>query len=83
MVMKIDVCKWDGFDGFSKLNAWEILIVVGFGEGGQGRFGQALVMDPPVLDMDEHVQLEVLVPNIMLGAAHVDLEEETTLQILY
>ena len=30
-------------------------------------------MPQPVLYLDEQVQLEVLIPNLLVGAAHVDL----------
>lgn len=40
-------------------------------------------MHPPVLDLDEYLQPQILDLNIMLGVAHAMFGEDTTMQILH
>ena len=52
------------------------MVVVGCGRLGWGRSGQSYTMPRPVLYLDEQFQLEVLFPNILVGAANVDMGGE-------
>jgi hypothetical protein len=46
---------------------------------GWGRSRQSHMMEPLVLYLDLDVQLRVFVPNLLVGAAKVDMGAETTL----
>ena len=53
--------------------------LVEVGASGCGRSRESPVMEPVVLYMDLDVQLSVLVPNLLVGAANVDMGRDTVL----
>ena len=54
------------------------MVVVGCGPLGRGCSGQFYTMPRYVLDLDKQVQLEVLLPNILVGTATVDMGGESS-----
>jgi hypothetical protein len=55
------------------------LKLIGVGASGWGRSHQSPVMEPLVFYLDLDVQLKVLVPDLLVGAAKVDMGAETAL----
>ena len=52
------------------------LYLIGVGASSVGRSHQHHAMEPLVLYLDPDVQLSVLVPNFLVGAANVDIGAE-------